>query len=905
MAKQTGISDAAAELKEFNKEAASLVSALQDVAKSIGQNAKEAAKITGESASAYTESSKEAVDLAKELQGYTTDQLKNKKEEAKFQNLLAKSQQNQARITSRIATLEEKRLTASKDELKYIDRAVKGLQSQSENIESSLDSAGKLQKTFEKISKETKLFDDLADFTKDIPLVSKVFGEFQKAADAARDASVEGENAFKAGAKELAGAAKKAATAFAMATIVKGVKDIDERAASISKEFGTTRDESEQLVKNFNSIGRSLRGVTGAEAQASAIGLADNLGLSVTATQNLGAELSLQQKFLGATAEESAKLATFTEATGQNIQEVRANLQGEVKLFNAANKSAINQKIIFKEVAGASAAIKLSTQGIGGNLTKAALEAKKVGLSLDKVDGIASSLLNFEESISAELEAELLTGQDLNLEKARLFALNNDIEGLTREIANQGITTEKFSKMNRLQQDAIAKSLGMQREDLAASLLESQALSNLGAKDKTELDEKVKLELQRIEELKKQGKLGEAAAARQELTKKLGDDTLTQQIEARSLAEKQAEATQQLAEAMDVFATILKPISVTLNFIVDNAREFARILAIIAGAGILGKLGKLVTMMRGLGTSMAAAGTAAGGIKGAVTQAATAATGGGAAAAAGKVAQAATAAGGGAAAAAGGAAKAASAAGAAGASGAASAAGAAGGGGGFFKNLLGKGKDLLGKFNPIESLKATVKSAGGAKGFFKTVLKKIPGLNTLLTGFFAYQDIANLVANPIDPETGKALSKEEINQKVGKIVAGGLGAILGGAIGTAVGGPIGTLVGSLGGEWLLKNLIGAFPDAAGALGSAITPLFGSSGGGEKETALATGGIVTQPTRALVGEAGAEAVIPLDRLMSEFREMRAILTQIANREGTVYLDGTKVGTAMAMSTYKTQ
>ena len=898
MAKQTGISDAAAELKEFNKEAASLVSALQDVAKSIGQNAKEAAKITGESASAYTESSKEAVDLAKELQGYTTDQLKNKKEEAKFQNLLAKSQQNQARITSRIATLEEKKLTASKDELKYIDAAVKGLQSQSENIESSLDSAGKLQKTFEKIGKETKLFDDLADFTKDIPLVSKVFGEFQKAADAARDASVEGENAFKAGAKELAGAAKKAATAFAMATIVKGVKDIDERAASISKEFGTTRDESEQLVKNFNSIGRSLRGVTGAEAQASAIGLADNLGLSVTATQNLGAELSLQQKFLGATAEESAKLATFTEATGQNIQEVRANLQGEVKLFNAANKSAINQKIIFKEVAGASAAIKLSTQGIGGNLTKAALEAKKVGLSLDKVDGIASSLLNFEESISAELEAELLTGQDLNLEKARLFALNNDIEGLTREIANQGITTEKFSKMNRLQQDAIAKSLGMQREDLAASLLESQALSNLGAKDKTELDEKVKLELQRIEELKKQGKLGEAAAARQELTKKLGDDTLTQQIEARSLAEKQAEATQQLAEAMDVFATILKPISVTLNFIVDNAREFARILAIIAGAGILGKLGKLVTMMRGLGTSMAAAGTAAGGIKGAVTQAATAATGGGAVAAAGKAAQAATAAGGGAAASA-------SAAGAAGASGAASAAGAAGGGGGFFKNLLGKGKDLLGKFNPIESLKATVKSAGGAKGFFKTVLKKIPGLNTLLTGFFAYQDIANLVANPIDPETGKALSKEEINQKVGKIVAGGLGAILGGAIGTAVGGPIGTLVGSLGGEWLLKNLIGAFPDAAGALGSAITPLFSSSGGGEKETALATGGIVTQPTRALVGEAGAEAVIPLDRLMSEFREMRAILTQIANREGTVYLDGTKVGTAMAMSTYKTQ
>ena len=892
MAKQTGISDAAAELKEFNKEAASLVSALQDVAKAIGQNAKEAAQFTGESAKAYTESSQKAVNLAEELQGYTTQQLKDKEQEIKFQKLLSGAQQNQTKIVARIANLEEKRLTATKQEKVFIDRALKGLTTQKENIEASLDFADKLQKTFEKISKETKLFDDLADFTKDIPGVSKIFGEFQKAADAARDASAEGENAFKAGAKELAGAAKKAATAFAMATIVKGVKDIDERASSISKEFGTTREESEQLVKNFNSIGRSLRGVTGAEAQASAISLADNLGLSVTATQNLGAELALQQKFLGASAEESAKLATFTEATGQDIKEVRANLQGEVKLFNAANKSAINQKIIFKEVAGASAAIKLSTQGIGGNLTKAALEAKKVGLSLDKVDGIASSLLNFEESISAELEAELLTGQDLNLEKARLLALNNDIEGLSKEIANQGITTEKFSKMNRIQQDAIAKSLGMQREDLAASLLESQALSKLGAKDKTELDEKVKLELQRIEELKKQGKLEEAASARQALTKKLGDDTLAQQIEARSLAEKQAEATQQLAEAMDVFATILKPISVTLNFIVDNAREFARILAVIAGAGMISKIGKMVSMMKNLGGAMASAGGAAGGVSNAVGQMASAAGGAGAASAAGAA---------GAAGATGGAAKAAASTAQA-ASATASAAGSAGGGG-FFKSLLGKGKDLLGKLNPLESLKATVKSAGGAKGFFKTVLKKIPGLNTLLTGFFAYQDIANLVANPIDPETGKALSKEEVNQKVGKIVAGGLGSILGGAIGTAVGGPIGTLVGSLGGEWLLKNLIGLFPDAAGALGGAITPLFGSSEG--SETALATGGIVTQPTRALVGEAGAEAVIPLDKLMAEFKEMRAILTQIASREGSVYLDGTKVGTAMAMSTYKTQ
>jgi hypothetical protein len=41
------------------------------------------------------------------------------------------------------------------------------------------------------------------------------------------------------------------------------------------------------------------------------------------------------------------------------------------------------------------------------------------------------------------------------------------------------------------------------------------------------------------------------------------------------------------------------------------------------------------------------------------------------------------------------------------------------------------------------------------------------------------------------------------------------------------------------------------------------------------------------------------------LVERMAAVESILLQIANKEGSVYLDGTKVGTAMAMSTYKTQ
>ena len=124
MAKQTSIAD---ELKEFNKVATSLASALQDVTKALKENAQTASRFTGETAEAYLESGKDAINLAKQLQGYTSRQLRNKQEENKFQKLIDKTQQNQSRTLARISYLEDKRLKASKEEQVYIDKALKDL----------------------------------------------------------------------------------------------------------------------------------------------------------------------------------------------------------------------------------------------------------------------------------------------------------------------------------------------------------------------------------------------------------------------------------------------------------------------------------------------------------------------------------------------------------------------------------------------------------------------------------------------------------------------------------------------------------------------------------------------------------------------------------------------------------
>ena len=876
MAKKTSILDAAAEMKEFNKESASLVVVLQDLAKALKENAKAASEFTGESVEAYTESTKDAVDLAKQLQGYTVEQLKNRKSQTFFENKLSKLQQNQARVSSKITFLEEKRLSATKEEKKFIDKALITLKETENVLESSADEAAKLSKSFEEINKQSKIFDDLADFTKEIPGLSKVFGEFQQAADAAREAAAEGGNSFTAGAKKLTGAFTKIATAFALERIVTGLRNADERTVSLGRNLNKSREESEQLVKQFNTIARSTKGLTGGELLKATESFSKSLGTTAMVSASTSEELASQVKFLGLSEESANNLALFTEATDQNAKKFGNQLRGQVQVSNALNKTSIRYQDITEDIANTSAAIKLSTAGTGKNIVQASISAKNLGLNLSKVDQIAGSLLNFEESISSELEAELLTGRELNLEDARRLALNNDLEGVAKEIKNQGIDAVNFGKMNRIQQEAIAKSLGMQREDLAASLQEAAAMQKLGAKDKAELNEKVKLRLAEVNKIKD---LTSRERARQKLIEEFGGEELIRQQENTTLAEKQALANERIAEAMDLLMPILKPISAAFQFMADNAQLLAKALQLIVGSGMISKLGNLIKMFKGLGNVAQSTATTvtqvAGGSGGSGGRG-----GGGATTKALSEKQIAAGFGG----------KAAKEALKTGGMEAAQAA-MTGGGGGFFGKIGG----FFNNMNPLKAVKGKI-------GKIAPKLLKIPLISTVLESIFAGQDIANLISS------GGSLNKiyKGIGVRGGEAIGGIGGAALGAIVGSLIPGP-GTLIGGILGDGLGRWVGGSLTEALGAegFGKTIASTFGYDKDIEKGI---KGGAIeaedyvikTLPQDTIVG-AGGTKLGRTDEMVTLLQELISVIKQ----GGNVYLDGTKVGTAMAVSTYKIQ
>ena len=190
-------------------------------------------------------------------------------------------------------------------------------------------------------------------------------------------------------------------------------------------------------------------------------------------------------KQLGLGSAEASQLALLARTQSTDTEGVLENTVATVSALNRQNGVAISAKAVLNDVATASKSIVVSLGMSPEILAEAATEARALGLSLSQVDAIAGSLLDFESSIENELKFQMLTGKEINLDKARQLALDNDLAGLSEEIANNAGITEAYATGNRIQQEAAAAALGMSREDLG-NMVYQQELLKLGAEGFTE-----------------------------------------------------------------------------------------------------------------------------------------------------------------------------------------------------------------------------------------------------------------------------------------------------------------------------------------------------------------------------------------------------------------------------------
>ena len=171
--------------------------------------------------------------------------------------------------------------------------------------------------------------------------------------------------------------------------------------------------------------------------------------------------------FAGFSAEALAKFQKFAKLSGQDAGVIVKQMADTALEQIKTNKLAISEKQLLEEVSDVSGTIKLRFAQQPKELVKAVAASKKLGLNMEQIKSAAESLLNIEDSIANEMEAELLTGKELNLEKARELALAGKNEEAMALIKEQLGGAEEFAKLNVVQQEALAKTIGMNKDEFA------------------------------------------------------------------------------------------------------------------------------------------------------------------------------------------------------------------------------------------------------------------------------------------------------------------------------------------------------------------------------------------------------------------------------------------------------
>ena len=361
------------------------------------------------------------------------------------------------------------------------------------------------------LKEENKLFDEILNKSKKLDrglfsiagnIVSSLPG-LGKFSQTFKDAAIEsrkaggGMNGITAGFKKIVELAPEAAFVFLATQINKA----DKQATLLGRSFGVSKQQAQALREEFVKYSANVNDnfVTTDRLLKAQTELSEQLGIAV---QFSGEELSTFAKLteiVGLSAQEAGKLATFSAAAGIGTKDYIKQIRLSVFASNQANKVHFSDKLILQDISKLSAGILVKFQSNPKALADAVSQAKRLGTSLETMDKSAESLLNFESSIESELKAELLTGRQLNLERARYAALTGDQATLTREIADAAGSLAEYESMNVLARKALAESLGLSNDELADMLLKQEAINTYGK-------EAEELNAQQIKDFKKSGK---------------------------------------------------------------------------------------------------------------------------------------------------------------------------------------------------------------------------------------------------------------------------------------------------------------------------------------------------------------------------------------------------------------
>ena len=295
-----------------------------------------------------------------------------------------------------------------------------------------------------------------------------------------------------------------AALVFVLTVLTKINKALGETRTSL----GVSAVEAAKIRLRVEATSQALQalGLGAEDAQTSFDAIRQTFGGIDQASSKFVFNLARAQLVTGATTSQIADLLAIQESVTSASRET---LLAQLSTVSAAIRlEGVAPDAVFRQLAENAEAVALSINDGGDNLIRAAIQARKLGVEFRTVTGIADKLLDFESSIESQLQASVLLGREINLDRARQLALNNDLAGALEEVVTQVGGEAEFNELNRIQRQALADSVGVSVQELSRLVRDNANAGATGGAQAAMTQEEVSKSI-----LEATNRLGDSSAA--------------------------------------------------------------------------------------------------------------------------------------------------------------------------------------------------------------------------------------------------------------------------------------------------------------------------------------------------------------------------------------------------------
>jgi hypothetical protein len=369
--------------------------------------------------------------------------------------------------------------------------------------------------------------------------------------------------------------------------LIKKAFELDQEVSDLAKGLGVSKHEAHEIHDSFNEIAMTTD-VIGAgvkDLNESYLELNAITGQVAEVNQDMLETQVLLKKQYGLTGEEAAAFQATSAGLGMTADQQLATVQEMVEGYNAMTGDVMNVKEISKDIAKVSKTTLAAYHGDVKALTLAAIQAKKLGMSMEQTAKISDNLLDIETSIENEMKANVLTGKHMNLNKARELALAGKSAEAAAEAVKQAGDYNEFLKMGPLQQKAIADAAGMTVDELTKAGELQKMSAALGGEEVKDMKD---LTAEQINQLKTKEAITEEQAKQL-----IHDQQVASNQEKISMFTERLEAM--FAKVAGPIMEMLGPLFDAVDFLfplIKTSLEFA-FAPIIAVSKIIGGISKM------------------------------------------------------------------------------------------------------------------------------------------------------------------------------------------------------------------------------------------------------------------------------------------------------------------------